>query len=110
ELAYARDYHRILEDHFRAECLDALPPAFQSLRNSREERVAAEPDLDRFVVCRANRDLGSVQIDDAAGAYDRGGGGGDDGGGHVQMPQGSVNVLRYRPVRDFVLAGEIDLM
>ena len=59
--------------------------------------AVAEPALDSFVFCRIQDDLGEVQMDDR-------------GEQQSTLNKGDVHVLRYRPIRQLVADGVVDLM
>ena len=53
--------------------------------------------MDSFVFCRIQDDLGEVQMDDR-------------GEQQSTLNKGDVHVLRYRPIRQLVADGVVDLM
>jgi DNA replication complex GINS protein SLD5 C-terminus len=58
--------------------------------------MIAEPNLDVFVVCRVLEDVGAIEH--TANAP------------QLELRKGDEYVIRYRPIRQFVLEGSIELM
>ncbi|CAM9278851.1 unnamed protein product [Ectocarpus sp. 12 AP-2014] len=101
EREHAKGYVDMLEDHFTRTCLSQMPSNFRSLTNtSQEENMVQEPNLDTFVVCRARDDVGLVQIGEAAGREES----------SMDLRQGDMFIVRYRPIRTLVLGGRVDLI
>eukprot|EP00752_Nemacystus_decipiens_P009707 g8669.t1 len=101
EREHAKGYVDMLEDHFTRICLSQMPSNFRSLTNtSQEENMVQEPNLDTFVVCRATDDIGMVQIGEAAGRDDS----------SMNLLQGDMFIVRYRPIRNLVLEGRVELI
>ncbi|CAM9358180.1 unnamed protein product [Ectocarpus fasciculatus] len=102
EREHAKGYVDMLEDHFTRTCLSQqMPSNFRSLTNtSQEENMVQEPNLDTFVVCRARDDVGLVQIGEAAGREES----------SMDLRQGDMFIVRYRPIRTLVLEGRVDLI
>ena len=59
--------------------------------------MITEPNLDVFVVCRVLQDVGAIEI--AA-----------EQNTQLELRKGDEYVIRYRPIRQFVLDGTIELM
>ncbi|CAN0105607.1 unnamed protein product, partial [Ascophyllum nodosum] len=103
EREHAKAYVDMLEDHFTRTCLAQMPANFRSLTNtSKDENMVQGPDLDTFVVCRANEDVGLVQIGEASSQ------GREDSA--MNLRRGDMFIVRYRPIRDLVLEGRVDLI
>jgi DNA replication complex GINS protein SLD5 C-terminus len=74
--------------------LNAATPAAAAAATS---QMVTEPDLDVYVVCRVMEDVGSVEVSAQQGLQ-------------LELMKGDEYVLRYRPVREFVLNGQIQLI
>ncbi|ETV80019.1 hypothetical protein, variant 1 [Aphanomyces astaci] len=94
EVDYAHSYKDLYESHCRDLLLSKLPPDHQQLD---EPHMIDHPDLDTFVFCQSNQDIGNVQIDDR-------------GSEHVNARKDDRHVLRYRVVSSLVEEGKVKLL
>eukprot|EP00611_Tribonema_gayanum_P014925 TRINITY_DN26492_c0_g1_i1.p1 TRINITY_DN26492_c0_g1~~TRINITY_DN26492_c0_g1_i1.p1 ORF type:complete len:243 (-),score=68.71 TRINITY_DN26492_c0_g1_i1:14-742(-) len=98
ELTYAKVYCDLLHGHLQSTVLDHLPDAYADIRSQAGgAQIIAEPDLDVFVVCRVVEDVGVVEISAEQNSQ-------------IELRAGDEYVMRYRPIRDFVLDGSIELI
>eukprot|EP00899_Mesostigma_viride_P022752 jgi/Mesvir1/3661/Mv14952-RA.1 len=101
ELAFAKGFVDLMDAHFRSSVLDHLPATSRSLlrqsNTSTSEDMIPTPDLDGFVFCRCKQTIGSVAID----------GRGVD---TVDLEEGDLYILRYRPVALLISQGLIEMV
>ncbi|RHZ09442.1 hypothetical protein DYB31_006066 [Aphanomyces astaci] len=117
EVDYAHSYKDLYESHCRDLLLSKLPPDHQQLD---EPHMIDHPDLDTFVFCQSNQDIGNVQIDDRwdlailtwvilcmmelhVPLICR-------GSEHVNARKDDRHVLRYRVVSSLVEEGKVKLL
>ncbi|CAM9130658.1 unnamed protein product [Discosporangium mesarthrocarpum] len=100
ERRHVEGYVSLLEGHFNTTCLGQMPKAICSLSNTTDEKIVGGPDLDTFVVCQARQDIGRVQVGEAVGDMEM----------SVDLRLGDMYIVRYRPIRDLVLDGRVELI
>lgn len=90
-----------LGKHLDQSVLSKLPDGYKSVLKqstaSEEDDMVPEPQLDTFVICKSNRDLGTFELDDS-------------GGVPVELLAGNLNILRYKSIKPLVESGQIDLV
>jgi len=99
EATFAGAYLEAVQAHMGESFLQAIPDKFASLTDAGVEGVdmVARPKLDGFVFCRVTKDLGEVDMDER--------------GEQVSvLNEGDTHVLRYRPIRQLVEDGSINLV
>jgi GINS complex subunit 4 len=98
EKLYARRYMDMMESHFNDSVLNSFPAKFRALHEKKaDNNMIDEPDLDSFVFCKVTTDLGELQMDER-------------GDQRTVLEEGDVHILRYRPVRELVADGSIELI
>ncbi|EKG21237.1 GINS complex subunit Sld5 [Macrophomina phaseolina MS6] len=99
ERQYLEQHQALLSQHYAASFLSSFPPQLQRLDDKAGGiSMIDTPDLDTAVFCRVLRDIGVVSV------------GGVDEDREVEMKRGDVLVVRWRVVRERVLAGDIELI
>ena len=89
-----------------ATVLDQLPAELRKLdAQGAEGEMVKAPDLDTYVFCRVNEDLGEVEMNAQADIS-----GNTQEDQTVQLDEGDTFALRYESVRDYLAAGKIDLI
>ncbi|OQR87755.1 hypothetical protein ACHHYP_08099 [Achlya hypogyna] len=94
EVDYATKYLEMLESHFNDLALSKFPLEQRKLD---APDMIDTPDLDLFVFCQSQEDIGQVQCDDR-------------GAEHINVRKGDRHVLRYRAVQSFVNDGTMALL
>ena len=97
EVVYAQKYLECVHGHFKACVLDQLPEMFQGLfEQGADTDMIPKPNMNKFVFSRAEREIGSVDMDEArTAAYFR---------------KGDIYALRYQPVSGTVGDGDLSLI
>lgn len=107
ELVFADQFVQLDENHLKRLVLDKLPKVFQGYTDDYGEmgNMVTEPNLDQFVFCRPQVDIGNVQVED------------DDmldqdiqeEGGAVEFMEGDLIAVRYSKIRQLVVSGDVAL-
>eukprot|EP00939_MAST-03C_sp_MAST-3C-sp1_P000100 g100.t1 len=84
EFAFAKKYLDIVGDHFQKSALQHIPERYQNLKES--ESSIPIPDLNTFVFCEIEEDIGAVDIDDSTPTFSR----------------GDTYIVRYGDVKEFI--------
>ena len=97
EWTYAEKYLECVHGHFKACVLDQLPEMFQGLfEHGGDTDMIPKPNMNKFVFSRAEREIGSVIMDEfKTAAYFR---------------KGDIYALRYQPVSGTVGDGDLSLI
>lgn len=99
ERQYLEQHQALLSQHYAVSFLSSFPPQLQRLDDKAGGiSMIDAPDLDTAVFCRVLRDVGVVGV------------GGVEEDREVEMNRGDVLVVRWRVVRERVLAGDIELV
>jgi GINS complex subunit 4 len=94
EQRYLDRYQKLMDRHIDESFVEALPGPAQTV----DEDIFPRPDLDKFVFCRAARDIeDAITLDPVRG--DRG----------IFM-EGDVWLVKYRAIRPYVEDGSVDLV
>eukprot|EP00898_Chlorokybus_atmophyticus_P000458 jgi/Chlat1/1412/Chrsp12S01986 len=101
EQQFARSYTDVMESALRKTVLEKMPDGFDSLlrqsSNSASDDMIPMPDLDQFVFCRIKDNMSSFQVD-------------DQGFDTADLHDGQVWLLRYKPIRELLLADRLELI
>mmetsp|Transcript_18504 Transcript_18504/g.30165 ORF Transcript_18504/g.30165 Transcript_18504/m.30165 type:complete len:224 (-) Transcript_18504:1318-1989(-) len=98
ELGFAKKFVDLEASHFANSALQRLPSAFRDIA---EEEMITKPDMDKFVFCRVERELGEVEAYDAEHELlNR----------TVELNKGEVYAMRYRHISSFIPEGDISLI
>lgn len=99
ELKYAENFLKLMEAHFQSSFLQQLPEKLRSV-DDRDGDVDMNPGpaLNRFVFCHVKKNVGTTAISD------------DPTDQALYLGAGDVYCLRYKPVRDLVESGSVDLL
>lgn len=99
ERQYLEQHHALLSRHYDASFLSSFPPQLQRLDDKAGGiSMIDTPDLDTAVFCRALRDVGVVSVGSVEEDRD------------FEIRRGDVVVVRWRVVRERVLAGDVELI
>lgn len=98
ELQYASHHQSILQEHYRASFLLQFPNSLQRLDDTAGGiSMIEQPDIDSAVFVRGLRDIDSLIFAE-----------GTDMG--FEMKSGDIYVVRWSAIREFVLAGDAELI
>ncbi|XP_052188408.1 DNA replication complex GINS protein SLD5 [Diospyros lotus] len=102
EQKFAKRCIEDLEDHFEKSVLSTLPDRYKSSLKqsviSEEDDMVPEPPLDSYVICRTQKSLGALQLDNS-GEEDP-----------VDLDPNDLYAVRYNSIKPLVYSGRIDLV
>ncbi|KAJ1673915.1 GINS complex subunit [Spiromyces aspiralis] len=99
ELNFAKRHNKLLDSHYQASCLSALPSHLRSIGNDGEETPAgismvSKPNLDSAVFCRVKEEIGDYQFGDEL----------------IYMSKNSIFITRYAIIRHLLEDGRVELI
>ncbi|CCI48508.1 hypothetical protein ABG067_005340 [Albugo candida] len=94
ERIYAQQHAALVATHLNNAALSKIPDEHQSLDS---EGMASEPNLDEFVFCQSQGEVGQVRCDDRGAEF-------------VQVREKDRHVIRYRSIDNFVKSNQIFLI
>jgi len=97
EFEFAKKYVDVTQRHYTS-VLDQLPEKLQAF----ETDMIKEPDLNTYVFCLVNTDLGEVEVNAGSGSTQ------DEQ--VVDLQQNDIYALRYSSIRQFLGDGTVDLI
>jgi GINS complex subunit 4 len=100
ELVFAKNFLALEAEHLKRSVLDKLPKTYRAFTATDDnEQMVPEPDLDTFVLCRIEADVGEFFFET------------DNGDAEAEtLLKGDMLALRYGPIRDLVSAGKAVLL
>lgn len=99
EQKFVRRFADLQASHMRKLALSKMPTVHQKLGDQNDQvNMIPEPNLDTFVLCRVQEDLGDVEVDPHNLSEP------------AHMQTGDLFAIRYRPIKDLVKNGSIALM
>jgi GINS complex subunit 4 len=100
ELAFAGGLLTLESEHLKRSVLDKLPKTYRGFAATDDnEQMVPEPDLDTFVLCRIEADVGEFFFETDSGDAEA-----------ETLLKGDMLALRYGPIRDLLSAGKAVLL
>lgn len=95
EYKFAKNFLDLLGKHFDKSVLQLIPKRFRNLDEA--AKAMPRPNLDNFVFCNVNRDIGEISLGGLTNQI-------------VDLVQGDTYILKYRDIRSFVEDGSVRLV
>merc|ERR1712232_424839 len=90
EAQFVRAFAKLEGNHMKRAALKQIPKHFQKLTDQNDGiDMLTKPNLDTFVFCRVEKDVGQVSMD-------------DEGEIAINLQRGDVLALRYRPIQGLI--------
>nr|CCA23133.1 conserved hypothetical protein [Albugo laibachii Nc14] len=94
ECIYAQQHASLIATHLNNTALSRIPEEHRVLDS---DGMALEPNLDKFVFCQSQEELGQVRCDDRGAEF-------------VQVREKDRHVIRYRSISNFVETDQVFLI